>query len=550
MSETIPPSDSMETPPPADWVPSPAVAPDRYRVEALLGSGGMGEVYRAWDRQLERTVALKVIRPEAMTPAMRERFLAEARAAARLDHPNIIKVFDVGEWRPPGQAEPVPYLTLECVEGGSLEGKALAPADAARMVALLARAMAHGHDRGVVHRDLKPANVLLTAERAPKITDFGLARQVSADRRLTQTGVVMGTPAYLAPEQAEGRPDVGPKADVYALGVILYSLLAGKLPFESPSLTQLLYQIVHQAPPPLEDAPPALARICLSCLEKDPAHRPTAIDLAVRLEAALLQGETVPLPARKRPRRCWALLGAGMVTPVVALLLAVWLLVAAARPPSGQGPASQGGPAKVKAFWLDCYRSEGGQAHRLGTVSAELGEKPLFTLPFATHVFTHVELTAPAHAYLIAFNADGKAQLRWPVNGEGNPDEGVPPPRVALLKDPDRLGKNGRPVAFILNDEPKGGLQAFALVLSEEPLPAFAAWKKGRDLGAWRRLEGFSNPFVADTKGVCPVLPGRGLVRGSEGELGGGPDLRPLCRALAEGVDRVEVLAVPVEKRP
>jgi hypothetical protein len=204
----------------------------------------------------------------------------------------------------------------------------------------------------------------------------------------------------------------------------------------------------------------------------------------------------------------------------------------------------------VKSFWLDCYRAEGGEAHPLGTVSAELGKKPLFTLPFNAHVFAQVELTAPAHAFLIAFNADGKAELRWPVNGQGKPDEGVPPPRVRRLKDPDRIGPAGRPVAFILDDEPRGGLQAFALVLSEESLPAYAEWKKGRDLGTWRRLVGFRNPFVADQKGTYPVLPGRGLVRGREGELGGGPDLRPLCRALAEGVDAVEVLAVPVEKRP
>src|SRR5262245_6950064 len=117
MSEPLAPSDSWATrPPPDGWVPPPNLAPPRYKVEALLGSGGMGEVYRAYDLDLERTVALKAIRPDAMTPAMRERFLAEARAAARLDHPNIIKVFDVGEWRRPGQADPAPYLTLEYVE--------------------------------------------------------------------------------------------------------------------------------------------------------------------------------------------------------------------------------------------------------------------------------------------------------------------------------------------------------------------------------------------------------------------------------------------------
>jgi hypothetical protein len=161
-----------------------------------------------------------------------------------------------------------------------------------------------------------------------------------------------------------------------------------------------------------------------------------------------------------------------------------------------------------------------------------------------------VELTRPAYAFLLALNPNGTIDLRWPTNAEGKPDRTVPPPPTAQLKDPNRLGPGGRPATFVLDDEPEGGLQGFALVLSEEPLPSFEQWQKGRDLKAWRRLTGYGHPFVADGKGVYPVLPGKGLVRGREGELGGGPDLMPLCRTLAEGVDRVEMLVVPVEERP
>jgi serine/threonine protein kinase len=262
----------------------------------------MGAVYRARDTLLGREVAIKVLHPEKMSPELRERFEVEARAVAQLDHPHIVKIFDVGKCRTEGGAE-APYLALEFVPCGSLSPrlgkKPLPPVEAARLVRLLARAMQHAHERGIAHRDLKPDNVLLAApvgEPAldcslgfPKVTDFGLARKVEGDRRLTQMGALMGTPEYMAPEQAEGLTTTGPPSDVWALGVILYRLLAGRLPFKSPNTVDLLFAICRESPPPLHSTarkvPPELERICLHCLRKSPAQRPTAAKLAEMLES-------------------------------------------------------------------------------------------------------------------------------------------------------------------------------------------------------------------------------------------------------------------------
>jgi hypothetical protein len=280
-----------------DARPAPLPVIDGYEVGELLGRGGMGLVFKARHRALKRDVALKIVVSGAHAGALeRERFRTEAEAVARLQHPGIVHIYEVGE-----QAG-CPYLALELVGGGSLEGQLdgtpVPPRRAAQLLLDLARAVQHAHEQGIVHRDLKPANVLLAADGTPKVADFGLAKLLDAGRGRTQTGAVLGSPSYMAPEQAWGKVHaIGPATDVYALGAILYELLTGRPPFVGASTLETLDQVrTHDPVPPqaLQPGVPAdLAAICLKCLEKSPAHRyPSAAALADDLDR-FLRGEAV-----------------------------------------------------------------------------------------------------------------------------------------------------------------------------------------------------------------------------------------------------------------
>jgi WD40 repeat protein len=289
-----------------ETAPAEYPAIPNYEILGELGRGGMGVVYKARQTALKRLVALKMILSgDLASPQELARFRREAEAVARLQHPNIVQVYEVGEWRAGDVSPPIPFFSLEFVNGGTLATKLReslpAPKQAAALVEQLARAMHAVHRCSVVHRDLKPANVLMTADGTPKITDFGLAKKLDEDAGQTHSGAVMGTPSYMAPEQASGgTARATPQADVYALGAILYECLTGRPPFRAATVAQTLRQVVEQEPVPprfLNAAVPHdLETICLKSLRKEaPKRYATAEALADDLRR-WLHGE--PIQAR------------------------------------------------------------------------------------------------------------------------------------------------------------------------------------------------------------------------------------------------------------
>ncbi len=262
-----------------------------------IARGGMGLVFKARKKSLNCLVALKVIRDGPLASAAeKRRFLLEAESAANLDHPNIVPVYEIDR----GQGL---FFTMKWVEGGSLTEHVARlvrdPQASARLLVAIARAVDHAHGRGILHRDLKPGNILLDAQGKPYVADFGLARRVGQESELTQTGAVLGTPSYMAPEQAGGlgHSAVGPTADVYSLGAILYELLTGRPPFRGENARDTLVLVLERDPIPPRRICPGVPRelqaICLRCLEKDPANRyPSAAALADDLDR-YLRGEGV-----------------------------------------------------------------------------------------------------------------------------------------------------------------------------------------------------------------------------------------------------------------
>jgi serine/threonine protein kinase/tetratricopeptide (TPR) repeat protein len=355
------PSEQKDTLPATAPVPEGVEVPG-YEILQELGRGGMGVVYKARDRRLQRIVALKMVLAGAHAGAVGlSRFRAEAEAVAQLQHPNIVQIYETGEH------EGRPFFALEFVEGGSLEQRmqerTLSVQASAELVETLARAIDVAHQRGIVHRDLKPGNILLrqpdergsnpsildartsmvrsraASALVPKIADFGLAKRVDDDSSQTQSGSIMGTPCYMAPEQAAGRTrEIGPAADTYSLGAMLYELLTGRPPFKAGNPIDTIRQVIEQDPVPPRQLEPRvphdLETICLKCLEKEPARRYHSAGALADDLRCFLHDE--PILARPTPawERAWkwgkrrpavvALLGVSALAALGMLMFIVW----------------------------------------------------------------------------------------------------------------------------------------------------------------------------------------------------------------------------------
>ena len=298
-----------------------------YEIQAPLGAGGMGEVYRATDTKLGRDVALKVLPAEmAGDPERLARFRREAKTLAQLDHPNIVTIHSVEE------SDGIHFLTMQLVEGQPLDRLipqgGLPVERIVEIASALGDALAAAHDKGIVHRDLKPANVMVTSDGRVKVLDFGLAKDVrgfdpgnatmtSANR--TEAGMVMGTPAYMSPEQTSGRP-LDHRTDIFSLGIMLHEMATGRRPFDGTSSAELISAILRDTPPSVtdlrSDLPGDLARIVRRCLEKDPRHRlQTARDVSNEFRDMAREIPQKTGPARTSTAHAVAAVGQALRAP-------------------------------------------------------------------------------------------------------------------------------------------------------------------------------------------------------------------------------------------
>jgi eukaryotic-like serine/threonine-protein kinase len=368
------------------------VVADRYELEELVGTGGMSSVFRARDRLLERSVALKILHQHYVAdPDYVERFRREARAVAQLAHPNIVTVIDRGE------QDGRQFIVFEYVDGENLkqvvnrEG-ALPVREAVELAIQVGRALGYAHDRGIVHRDVKPQNVILNEEGRAKVTDFGIARSLDVDG-VTQTGTVLGTSDYIAPEQAQGQ-EVDVQTDVYSLGVVLYELLTGEVPFAGESFVAVAMQHVNQpAPSILErrgDVPPRLDLVVQRAMAKRPEDRHASMDeLVADLEGSLREFEpygdeserTLVVPARAR--RAAPARARRRKSPIFLILLALGVLAAAAAVfllVDGTNGVNVGSPppppAPVRLAAVSAYDPEGGDDEHPEAVPAATDGDP------------------------------------------------------------------------------------------------------------------------------------------------------------------------------
>jgi eukaryotic-like serine/threonine-protein kinase len=453
-----------------------------YELLEEIAHGGMGVVFKARQVSLNRLVAIKMIlSAQFAAPAEVRRFRLEAEAAANLDHPNIVPIFEVGEH------EGRQYFSMGLVEGQSLAARVatgpLDPREAAGLVRDIALAIQYAHEQGVIHRDLKPANILIDRAGTPRVTDFGLAKQTRSESGLTASGDVMGTPSYMPPEQAAGKTsEIGPAADIYALGSLLYCVITGRPPFQAATVTDTLLQVLDQEPVPPRRLNPGLDRdletICLKCLEKEPRKRFDSARVMADELGRFLAGEPIQARPIGAPARAWrwckrkpalASLAAGIVLALlVGTVVSSWQAIrasrqelrtravlnffegqvlAAARPEGKQGglgreatirQAVDAAEPKIAAAFSDQPVVEAAIRDTLGKTYLYLGEASTAIHQFERAAELRLAQFGPVHAETL----DSRNNLAKAYEADGRTTDGITIREATLKLMRSKLGAN------------------------------------------------------------------------------------------------------------
>jgi serine/threonine protein kinase len=518
-------------------LPPPAGRLGEYELLECLGRGGMGEVWKARHRKLDKLVAIKLL----LAGGAGDRFLREMQAVGKLDHPNLVKAYDAGE------QDGALYLVMELVEGTDLGRRVrqqgpLSVAEATTAARQVAAGLAYLHASGFVHRDLKPSNLMRTPDGTIKVLDLGLARRIDATPiglELTQTGMGMGTPDYLAPEQVSDAASADPRADLYGLGATLFHLLTGRPPFADRDSKQakLLAHQTQEAPDVRSlrpEIPAALASLVSRLLAKEPPNRPPS--------AAAVLAELTP----SRSHRPVAWLVAGLA---IAALGAIAVLVWRDYNPSpvpDTNVVSNSKPATDRQLVDSRLRVQKLDVHHFATEAK--GDRPHGILGRDSYdtclddsVTVEGKLSRPAYAYLIAFRPDGTEEVCYPEGVDAEPE----------LTDRPRYPSVSRGVNYGLNEGE--GMQVFAVVASSRPLPPYREWRAGRSASPWRPFATLPGVVWQDDGTVVEGLSRGGLLadggtRGKGKEVPGKSQVVRLTDWLrqAPGVEEVMVVGFRV----